>query len=314
MFRKVMLAMVISGLCLTVLPAVVLAGSDAPAADGAAVWKYISEDRPYTKWSLWPGKGKLYEGREPHGMLLTTYVSKDAKKVIKGKSGEFDNGAFIVKENYKPDKTLAAVTVMYKVKGYNPEVGDWFWAKYGADGSIAKEGKVGGCIKCHSEVAANDYVYTGVIKEGPVADGAAVWKYITEDRPYTKWPLWPGKGKLYKGREPHGMLLTTHVSKDARKVIKGGEGRFKNGAFIVKENYKPDKTLAAVTVMYKVKGYNSEAGDWFWAKYGADGSIAKEGKVGGCINCHGDNRANDWVFTGDISKKVKKSSGSFPGY
>jgi hypothetical protein len=133
-----------------------------------------------------------------------------------------------------------------------------------------------------------------------IANGPAMWKFITVERPYTRWPLWPGKGKLYEGREPHGMLLTTYVSKGALKVIKNKKGKFGDAAIIVKENYKPDKTLAAVTVMYKVREYNPEAGDWFWAKYAPDGTVQKAGKVEGCINCHSDAADNDWVFTGPI--------------
>jgi hypothetical protein len=131
---------------------------------GANMWKYITKDEPYTKWDLWPGKGKMFEGTEPHGALLTVYVTKGAHQVIEKKKGKFAQGAIIVKENYKPDKTLAAVTIMYKAKGYNPEAGDWFWAKYNPDGSVDKEGKVAGCIKCHSAKADNDWVFTGDLK------------------------------------------------------------------------------------------------------------------------------------------------------
>jgi hypothetical protein len=269
-------------------------------ADGPNLWKHISEDNPYTKWALWPGKGKLYAGTEPHGMLLTTYVSKGAKKTIKGKKGLFSGGAIIVKENYKPDKTLAAITVMYKAKAYNPEAGDWFWAKYKPDGTVDKAGKVGGCIKCHSAKADNDWVFTGSITDLPPANAAAVWEYISDEKKYTKWPLWPGTKKLYDGTQPHGMLLTTYVSKDAKKVIKKKQGEFGHGALIVKENYKPDKTLAAITVMYKKSGYNPEAGDWYWAKYQPDGTVDKEGKVQGCIKCHSAKADNDWVFTGEV--------------
>ena len=31
---------------------------------------------------------------------------------------------------------------MYKVEGYNPAAGDWFWAEYGSDGSVRKAGRV----------------------------------------------------------------------------------------------------------------------------------------------------------------------------
>ena len=136
----------------------------------------------------------------------------------------------------------------------------------------------------------------------PEANGVSVWNYITVLKPYTRWPRWPDKGKFYEGKHPHGALLTTYVSRDAKKIIKKKRGKFANGAFIVKENYTPDKTLGAVTVMYKVDGYNPEAGDWFWVKYKPDGVVEKEGKVDGCINCHRDRSGNDWVFTGDVGK------------
>jgi hypothetical protein len=132
--------------------------------NGANLWKHITVKNPYTKWALWPGTEKMYEGTQPHGAFLTTYVTKGAKKAIEKKKGKFTQGAVIVKENYMPDKTLAAVTVMYKAKGYNPEAGDWFWAKYKPDGTVEKEGKVGGCIKCHSAKADNGWVFTGDIK------------------------------------------------------------------------------------------------------------------------------------------------------
>ena len=77
-------------------------------------------------------------------------------------------------------------------------------------------------------------------------------------------------------------------------------GTFLLGEFVVKENYSPDKNLAAVTVMYKQTGYNAEGGDWFWLKYASDGTIQKEGKVGGCIGCHAAVKSNDWLFIGPV--------------
>ena len=71
-----------------------------------------------------------------------------------------------------------------------------------------------------------------------------------------------------------------------------------NGVIIVKENYgKNQKTLMAITPMYKLKGYNPEGGDWFWAKYKADGSVDKSGKVKGCIDCHCVQEEQGWLFT-----------------
>ncbi|MBI5574938.1 MAG: cytochrome P460 family protein [Deltaproteobacteria bacterium] len=143
-------------------------GKDAmPAAAGKDLWAYLSKVKYQQKFALWPGKEKLYKGTEPHGALLTTYVNKSALGAIKGKKGTMPAGAIVVKENYMPDKKLDAITVMYKVKGFNPEGGDWFWAKYAPDGMVQAEGKTGMaemCIGCHGKVKGNDFLYTGQLK------------------------------------------------------------------------------------------------------------------------------------------------------
>ena len=133
----------------------------------------------------------------------------------------------------------------------------------------------------------------------PAADGAKVFDYLKKNN-YQQWPLFPGTTKLYEGQHPHGALLTTYVSKDTLKAINNREGKVPNGGFIVKENYSAEKKLMAVTVMYRVKGYNADAGDWFWGKYAPDGTVLKSGKVGGCIGCHTAAIKNDWVFAGDL--------------
>lgn len=71
-----------------------------------------------------------------------------------------------------------------------------------------------------------------------------------------------------------------------------------NGAIVIKENYgKDQETLMAITPMYKVDGYNPDAGDWFWAKYGPEGKIMASGKIQGCIDCHKNKKDQDWLFT-----------------
>jgi hypothetical protein len=157
----------------------------------------------------------------------------------------------------------------------------------------------GALLGCLSLFLAVGFTQAGGM-DLPKADGEAVYQYITQANPYQQWPLFPGKEKLYKGAHPHGAFLTTYVSPDALSAIDNKSGPLPDGSFVIKENYRPDKTLAAVTVMYRVKGYDAEAGDWFWAKYAADGKIQKEGKVTGCINCHASAIQNDWIFTGPV--------------
>ncbi len=136
----------------------------------------------------------------------------------------------------------------------------------------------------------------------PGPDAARLYDYITKDNSYFQWELWPGKGRLYKGTEPHGSFLTTYVNSRAYSSAKHKRGEMADSSIIVKENYTSEKKLAALTVMYKIKGYNPSAGDWFWAKYEPYGKVLSSGKIEACINCHGGNRANDFIMTEKIGK------------
>jgi hypothetical protein len=165
MKKNLLVALVLTITMLLSATALLAAGGGSmPPAKGLDVYDYITKTNPYQKWALFPGKDKFYTGKHPHGALLTTYVSEVALAGLNNKVGTLADGSIIVKENYMPDKTLGAVTVMYRVKGYDPEAGDWFWAKYKANGSIEKEGKVAGCIGCHTAVIANDWIFTGPVK------------------------------------------------------------------------------------------------------------------------------------------------------
>ncbi len=147
--------------------------ADYPGPDpgGAAVWTHLQSEDYRANWSLWPGRGELYEGKEPHGTLLTTYVNDAALGAVEEKAGRMPPGAIIVKENHTPEEALASVTVMYKAPGFNPDHNDWFFAKYQPDGSVAETpdgkpqaGRVPGCQACHAARKTNDYLFTGRIR------------------------------------------------------------------------------------------------------------------------------------------------------
>ena len=135
-----------------------------PDTTGKAVRDYLRELNYQKTWELWPGKGELYSGSEPHGLLLTTYLNTTALGALTGKAGVMSDGAIIVKENYMPGGALESTTVMYKVAQYNPEHNNWFFTKLMVDGAVAVEGKVPGCQACHSVRKDNDYIYTGSLK------------------------------------------------------------------------------------------------------------------------------------------------------
>jgi hypothetical protein len=136
--------------------------SNGPPPEGQAFVQFI-ENEPYTQWKLWPGTEKMYEGTEPHGSFLTTYVNETALRAIEERSGQMPEGAVIVKENYTSEREFDSITAMYKVNGYNPEAGDWFWIKYDLEGQIEAEGKIEGCIACHQKAQDNDFLLTGGI-------------------------------------------------------------------------------------------------------------------------------------------------------
>ncbi len=74
--------------------------------------------------------------------------------------GQMPDGSIIVKENYMSEDTanpgpVAALTVMYKVNGYNPEGSDWFWLKVSPAGEVEAEGKLAGCMGCHLNIVGN---------------------------------------------------------------------------------------------------------------------------------------------------------------
>jgi len=131
----------------------------------------------------------------------------------------------------------------------------------------------------------------------PSSDAKKVWTYVTETNPYLGWGFWPGYTEIYPGKSPHGAFLKLYANSVALKAAREGK-IMPPGAIIIKENYGKDKkTLMAVTPMYRIKGYNPDGGDWFWAKYEPSGKVLKSGKVKGCIDCHTMQKSNDWLFS-----------------
>ncbi len=141
-----------------------------PGADAGEVLHYIVNVDPYGDWEYWPSdemSGDLsgyLEGGSPHGNVVRILVNGVAYEAAMDFQGELPYGSIIVKENYPGESVdepgdLAALTIMYKLEGFNPEAGDWFWVKASGDASVVDaEGAVGGCIDCHGQEGNIDYV------------------------------------------------------------------------------------------------------------------------------------------------------------
>lgn len=140
--------------------------ADHPDTTAEAVWSHLEEQNYEENWELWPGKEPFYEGVEPHGALLNTYINSLAQQGLASNDSTLPDRSIIVKQNFMPDSTLGATTVMYKVPGYDSENNDWWWLKRTADGEVEGAGKVQGCISCHGTASENDYVLTGTLESG----------------------------------------------------------------------------------------------------------------------------------------------------
>ena len=120
----------------------------------------------------------------------------------------------------------------------------------------------------------------------------------------------------YEGTQPHGEFLeiiTTNASIDGHV-----------GMLIIKKNYvgdeitsedvanDPDAYIDSVTIMFEREaGYDSDNMDWFWAKYGPEGTVmtnpmgkslagrVAKGADQGCIACHVAAPGGDFVFSHD---------------
>ena len=142
-------------------------GSENDANYGRNLWQTMLDAGYAGKDGL---MSRPYIGQHPHGAILDTI---SGKIVIDGNLRNI-----IVKRNYNaetisiakvandPAKYLQGVTVMLERPGYAPETGDWFWAKFRADGSLDSNpegimlaGKVTDCIACHTTAPGDDMIF-----------------------------------------------------------------------------------------------------------------------------------------------------------
>jgi len=131
----------------------------------SALWNWLKSAN-YTSWNGPNGTPPDFqEGQSPHGALIKVYLSPHTAADANG----LPAGSVIVKENYSPDKKLMAITVMHRSPGYDPQHGDWYYAKYMPNGMIATTppemksmpiaGKFKMCVECHSAADGNDFAY-----------------------------------------------------------------------------------------------------------------------------------------------------------
>jgi plastocyanin len=275
------------------------------------LWQDLQDAVYQGNWRVVPGKGALYPGQPPHGVLVSTYLNEEAAQALVTPMESLPDGAIVVKDNYTVDNRLIAITVMQKRASYYPEYADWFWAEYDVMGQIRASGRLEGCISCHAAAQSNDYVFTFPINtidvEGAEATGEdeeiaqGLWQDLQDADYQATWKTVPGKGVQYPGQRPHGGLVSTYLNDEAAQALENSMASLPDGAIVLKENYTLDEELLAITLMQKRIGYYPEYADWFWAQYGPEGEIQGSGRIGSCISCHAAMQSNDYVFTFPIN-------------
>jgi hypothetical protein len=129
------------------------------------LWSYLERTK-YRYWSPGPGETDgFYNAQDPHGPFAKKYLNRKAA----GRPDELPSGSILVMENYSPERTLNAITVMFRIEDSNPDASDWYWVAYNPDGSVARTSKdtgkqqvagaVESCISCHQRAAGNDFVF-----------------------------------------------------------------------------------------------------------------------------------------------------------
>jgi hypothetical protein len=131
-----------------------------------SLWRYmVREKSPYTRWPSLPGKAGPRKAESPHGPIVRTYANAVAAADPKG----LPYGSILVLEDFAADqKTRTGINILYRVKGYDPRNGDWYWMKYLENGTVVRTpadqggkpvaGRVVACIDCHRKAGGNDFV------------------------------------------------------------------------------------------------------------------------------------------------------------
>ena len=131
-------------------------GRDAISAD--RLWTRITEEAPYETYSFWPREQGVQPGQAPHGPFHRIFVNRTLIESLPREDRIAPHGSIIVKENMDTGREVTGYTVMAKVDGFDPDNGDWFWARYDTGGDVQAAGAVNSCIVCHAGMESNDYI------------------------------------------------------------------------------------------------------------------------------------------------------------
>lgn len=129
-------------------------GTPEDQAEAASIWEQMAE---YKTWSHLAGHEGIQKGTSVHGNYVRTFVNG----IGAANPDELPYGTILVKEAFSKndEATLQATTVMKRIEGYDPENGDWFWARFTAAGEQTHNGQVAFCADCHFDAGGDDFSF-----------------------------------------------------------------------------------------------------------------------------------------------------------
>lgn len=132
------------------------------------------------------------------------------------------------------------------------------------------------------------------------------WNHIVrQDAAYNTWKVLKRDQGEDAADNPHGTLTPTY----ANKVAADDPKNLPIGSVLVREDYDDKRKRLSISVMYRVKAYDKDHGNWYWIKYLENGTVVRgkdnkplAGKVASCSECHAKANDKDFVFSNDVAK------------
>ena len=115
----------------------------------------VEEYKSYTKIN-----DSRVKSNQHGGIFVNTLINKTGIDSFRNKKYPYTEGSTVIKEGFDTETSdLSKIYVMKKIKGYDPQNGDWLYAMTDPSGKVQMSGKIQMCISCHVARKDKDYVF-----------------------------------------------------------------------------------------------------------------------------------------------------------
>lgn len=104
---------------------------------------------------------------------------------------------------------------------------------------------------------------------------------------------------LVNSSQHGGVFVFTMINKEGIDSFREKKYPYKDGSIVVKESHStndPNSEINTLYIMKKLKDYDKENNDWYYAMLDNKGGLKDGGKIQMCINCHKGAKDKDYVF------------------